>query len=109
MAYYTARPDPASGKHRLTKLDDDFNVEASYLTDSFSCECPAGKRPSCRHRAMLPEFLNRARNTGTWFLNWESGHWHHNDADEGDTTIDLDEVQSAEPLPRTTSSSLRRI
>lgn len=109
MTSYTCRPDSASGKHRLTKLDADFNVEASYLTDAFSCDCPAGKRPSCRHRTMLPEFLTRSRDTGTWFYDYDTANWYHNDTDEGDSVVINLDVAEAPPSARLTSSGLRRI
>jgi hypothetical protein len=49
---------------RITKFDDNLNVESSYLLEDaggghgvYTCECPAGVRPSCRHREMLPLML----------------------------------------------------
>jgi hypothetical protein len=52
--------------YRITKFDADMNVESSYLMSrdfdqtgrsALLCECPAGVRPSCRHRQMLPDLL----------------------------------------------------
>lgn len=42
---------------RVTKFDEDLNVESSYTVSSTACECPAGQRPGyvCRHRQMLPQ------------------------------------------------------
>lgn len=54
--------------HRITKFDDDMNVEASYKVTLAGCDCPAGKRPTCRHRKMLPNFIRaRAVNTAMFY------------------------------------------
>lgn len=61
-------------QYRITKWIDG-NPEASYLCTEAECECPAGVRESCRHREMLPYFINRpAVNTG-WWLDWDRGGW----------------------------------
>jgi len=39
---------------RITKWDDDFNVESSYLVSDQGCECPAAK--PCKHMTMLKRF-----------------------------------------------------
>jgi len=36
---------------RITKWDNDFNVEASYLVSDQGCECPANK--PCKHMSMM--------------------------------------------------------
>ena len=45
--------------YRITKFTPDLDVESSYLIggDPVECECPAGTRPTCRHRQMLPDLL----------------------------------------------------
>jgi hypothetical protein len=64
MTLYNLRT--ALDDFRITKFDADLNVESSYLlSNTFDqagrpelvCECPAGVRPSCRHRQMLPDLL----------------------------------------------------
>lgn len=61
--------------YRITKFDDDHNVESSYICTATTCECPAGVRPACRHREMLPMFLHRgAVNTG-WMYDYDRGGW----------------------------------
>lgn len=42
--------------YRITKFVDG-EVESSYLTTPATCDCPAGVRPSCRHRQMLPAMI----------------------------------------------------
>lgn len=53
-------------QYRVTKFVDG-EVEASYLTTHTECDCPAGFRPTCRHRQMLPDLLSIADTH--WFLN----------------------------------------
>ena len=60
----------------ITKFDDDLNVESSYTTNLYSCDCPAGVRPSCRHRLMLPHFLAQARQDTDWFFCYDDQTWH---------------------------------
>lgn len=61
----------------VTKFDDDLNVESSYLlisnSDGLVCECPAGVRPSCRHRDMLPLFVKYNRVNSGWVIDWDGG------------------------------------
>lgn len=55
MSLYNLKTD---GDHyRITKFTNDLEVESSYLCSETECECPAGHRPSCRHRQMLPILL----------------------------------------------------
>lgn len=48
----------SDGQWRITKFTNDLDVEASYITSEAECECPAGSRPTCRHRQMLPKMLH---------------------------------------------------
>lgn len=76
-AYYNCKTEiDAQGatNYRISKFDADLNVEASYLvkTDgALTCECPAGHRPSCRHRQMLPRFLAEGATNGQKFYDFE--------------------------------------
>jgi hypothetical protein len=60
---------------RITKFDDDMNVESSYICTEEQCDCPAGVRPTCRHRQMLPKFLQRNFVDTEWFLDFDRGGW----------------------------------
>lgn len=62
-------------QYRITKFTSDFNVEASYLCDLTACECPAGHRPSCRHRQMLSKFITREAVGTEWFFDHDRGGW----------------------------------
>jgi len=58
MAIYNLRS--ALDDYRITKFTSDLDVESSYIIGTnppHECECPAGVRPSCRHRQMLPHLL----------------------------------------------------
>lgn len=61
----------------ITKFDDDLNVESSYEfhnTDNvFLCHCPAGQRPTCRHRLMFP--LLQTRVDSPWMLDFDTQQW----------------------------------
>lgn len=70
---YNCRHD--GDQFRITKFDSDFNPEASYICDAVNCECPAGVRPTCRHRHMLPKFIARNAVGTNWFLDFDRGGW----------------------------------
>jgi hypothetical protein len=66
-------------QYRITKFDSLGNVESTYLCSETECECPAGHRPSCRHRQMLPKFLERNAVNSFWFLDWDRKGWVTNE------------------------------
>lgn len=75
---YSCRHD--GDQYRMTKWDDDFNIESSYLCTIDECECPAGSRPICRHREMLPLFLrrwetHRTDDNSSWYYDYDRGGW----------------------------------
>lgn len=63
---------------RITKFNDG-EVESSYLCSTTECQCPAGSRPICRHRLMLPMFLNRGAVDTFWFLDFDRKGWVSNE------------------------------
>jgi hypothetical protein len=76
MTFYNIKG--ALDDYRVTKFTSDLNVESSYLiSDTYDesgrrqlvCECPAGVRPSCRHRQMLPDLLPLVDTE--WFWDFE--------------------------------------
>jgi hypothetical protein len=69
-ALYNCKHD--GDQYRITKFIDG-NPEASYLCTTVECECPAGSRPSCRHRQMLPAMLDRHLCNSTLFWNHDDG------------------------------------
>lgn len=96
MSIYNCKRE--GDRYRITKFDDDVNVESSYLCSLAECECPAGPRPTCRHRQMLSKFLARgAVDTGECY-NYEHMSWvslieapDHPPLPEGVTMIGLDD------------------
>lgn len=74
---YNLKSTPGVGKFIVTKFDDDLNVESSYefhnTTDGMICHCPAGQRPSCRHRQMFP--LLQTRVDSAWMLDFDTRQW----------------------------------
>src|SRR5229473_3107214 len=62
-------------QYRITKFDSDMNPQGSYLLTLEECECPAGVRPTCRHRQMLPKFISRQHIGDEWFLDFDRGGW----------------------------------
>jgi len=66
-------------QYRITKFDEHMNVEASYLCTTKECECPAGHRPRCRHREMLPRFIQRGTVGTEWCYDFDRGGWVQTD------------------------------
>ena len=78
MILYSIRRGPHG--YQLGKFDDDFNVAAVYDVDLKHCTCPAGPRPSCKHRKMLPRML--AKVDTNQFYCYETQTWHQPLGDE---------------------------
>lgn len=72
--FYSLRSTPARGEYTILKFDQDFNVEAIYALNTQTCTCPAGVRPLCKHRKMLPMFVPTHVDDG-WFLDWDTRLW----------------------------------
>lgn len=74
MSLYNLKTNPAEGlPFIITKFTSDLDVESSYPTGTSICECPAGHRPFCRHRQMLPNL--RQRVDTAWFWDFEGEAW----------------------------------
>lgn len=88
MSLYNCKAD--GDQYRISKFTNDLDVEASYLTSNDECDCPAGHRPVCRHRIMLPRFIAKNATAGQWFHNYEANQWIRAASDdEPDTLGDL--------------------
>lgn len=59
-------------RYYITKFIDG-EVESSYALNEIDCECPAGVRPSCRHRQMLPQMLAADLVNTHWFWDFDLG------------------------------------
>lgn len=66
---YSLRHD--GDQYRITKFLDG-EVESSYLCTTHECTCPAGHRPTCRHRQMLPQMLAHGIANTHWFFNFDT-------------------------------------
>jgi hypothetical protein len=62
-------------EYRITKFDSDMEVISSYLCTTTECDCPAGSRPSCRHRQMLPSFISRDMIDKPWLYDFDRRGW----------------------------------
>ena len=62
---------------RITKFDADYNIESTYELDETGCTCPQGHKATCRHRKMLPLFLDLHHVDDGWFLDWDTRLWRH--------------------------------
>lgn len=79
MSLYNAKK--VDSALRITKFDDDLDVESSYITTRSDCECPAGVRDSCRHRQMFSILADRA-DTG-WFFDYDEQRWYYYNQETG--------------------------
>jgi len=79
----------AGDQWRMTKFDEHMNVESSYLCTTTECECPAGQRPICRHRDMLPKFIQRQKVGTGWVYDYDRGGWVQAFDDPEPEAIDL--------------------
>lgn len=70
MILYNCHHD--GDQYRITKFDDG-EPAASYLCTPTECECPAAHRDTCRHRQMLPIFIDQSLTNTHWFLAWDNG------------------------------------
>lgn len=72
---YSLRSTPAEGEFTIIKLSIDYEVEALYALNLGVCTCPAGHRPKCKHRVMLPMFLKFNHVNDGWLLDWDTRMW----------------------------------
>ena len=106
MSLYNCKEIPNQG-YTLSKFDEALNVEATYAVTNATCTCPAGVRPTCKHRSrLLPAFLLRKHVDDGWFLNDQNMMWHRPlvEVTPGMTDMmvapeTLDAFMEANPLP----------
>ena len=44
--------------------------------NTLNCDCPAGRRPSCKHRDMIKIFQDRDAINKMMFYTYETGEWY---------------------------------
>ena len=67
---YSLRTDSVPDTYTITKFIDG-EVGNSYQCTPTECTCPAGHRPTCRHRQMLPTMLAHGIANTHWFMDWD--------------------------------------
>ena len=72
---YSLRSTPSPDEYTILKMTSDYSVESLYALNATTCTCPAGVKPTCRHRKMLPMFLNAPHVDDGWFLDWNTRLW----------------------------------
>ena len=95
MSLYNLRT--ADGSYRITKFTNDLDVEASYLVSPTECECPAGHRPSCRHRQMLPKMLAVGADDQPMFYDHDNDRFFEQSLG-GEESFESQETQGELPL-----------
>ena len=85
MSLYNCKSTNTPFLWRMTKFDSDLNPDKTYLVSISDCSCPAGYRPTCRHRQMLPKFTRLKAVDKPWFLDFEANTWekHSDHSDSG--------------------------
>ncbi|TXH43033.1 MAG: hypothetical protein E6Q97_34820 [Desulfurellales bacterium] len=105
MTLYNIKTE--DNQFRITKFDNDLNVDSSYLVSEDACECPAGVRSTCRHRQMLSTFLACDAVDQPMFWDFENHTWYHapgeepiyiQPASEDSLEIEDEEVSSDEEI-----------
>ena len=72
---YSLRSASDPGQYTIIKFDHDYNPQETYALSAQECTCPAGPRPTCRHRKMLQSFLDKGHLNDGWFLDWDTRMW----------------------------------
>lgn len=85
----------ADGDWRITKFTNDLEPEGSYLVSADACTCPAGVRPTCRHRQMLPKFLAAGAEDSGMFFHFETEQFLTPDLGESNSSSDFGEVDDS--------------
>lgn len=75
-ALYNLKSLPGGALYEITKFSPDLEVESSYAVGKTVCDCPQGHKPVCRHRRMLPFFLEAEAVDSDIFFNFDNHSWH---------------------------------
>lgn len=93
MTLYNLRS--ADGDWRITKFTNELDPEGSYLVSADACTCPAGVRPTCRHRQMLPKFLAAGAEDSGMFFHFETEQFLAPDLGESNSSSDFGEADDS--------------
>ncbi len=103
MTLYNCRHD--GDQYRITKFNDDINVESSYLCTLEECECPRGPHHTCRHRQMLPNFIAKGHVGDEWFFDFDRGGWVQGEAQWAEAVLSPNEILDDIPMKEPPSPS----
>lgn len=77
MSFYSCRTIDYG--YRVAKFDELYNVEAVYdLAEKdgiVTCTCFQARKPSCRHREMVEQFIFSGKIDQGWFWDWDNSRW----------------------------------
>lgn len=85
---YTIRQNkPDDVTYECVKVDpDSTSVQVYHISDlpggAMICTCPAGGRPTCRHRQMLRLFQAEERINSGWMYQFDSKKWFEPQTDD---------------------------
>ena len=100
MCFVGSRTGPSFS---ITKFDSDLNPEITYSCTSVECDCPAGPKPTCKHRKMLGFFISEGRVNNGWFLDWDTRQWREPLLNKGELLQPIDETAIAKSFESETS------
>jgi len=75
MSLYNVKSIGSDTSYQITKFDEDFVPDTTYEVSLSECSCPAGVRPTCRHRQMLPEFIAEGTIDTNKMYRYETHEW----------------------------------
>lgn len=64
-----------TGGYRVTKWDQDMNIEASYLVTSSTCDCPSRNKP-CKHVNLVGVAIAMKTVDTQNFFDPDTAKWH---------------------------------
>lgn len=95
---------------RISKFDHHFDLISSYLCTEQECDCPAGHRPQCRHRQMVPKFIARGAVNTEWFFDYDRGGWVQSEIEPAPgVVIEEPATESAEYLEGLSQSVMQEV
>lgn len=90
----------ATELYRMTKFDKHLipKVGSSYIVSNHGCDCPQGNQTSCRHRKMLPFFVEHGYVDTEYFFVWDTHLWYKGPAALAQVRAENGKPTPAEPL-----------
>lgn len=93
---YSAILGPSPDLLCVSKWTEELELVETYVVGPSTCTCPAGERPTCKHRSDIrPLFLLRKHVGDGWFLDWSTRMWRHPTGDVAKAIQDAINDQAA--------------